>query len=52
LDGFRYNLVDASWRFGEVGVSNVIEKSPSTIAMKQGKALVLVFDVNAQMDGG
>jgi thiamine pyrophosphokinase len=42
LKGFAYPLRDAAMRSGETGVSNVIRRSPCSIRVERGAALLLV----------
>ncbi len=44
LRGLRYPLKDAVMRTGEIGVSNVVRRSPCTIEVRRGNMLVVVFD--------
>ena len=42
LRGLRYPLTNASMRVGDIGVSNVVKKSPFNISVKRGKMLLIV----------
>lgn len=44
LRGLRYPLKDASMRTGEIGVSNVVRRSPFTVEVRRGKMLLVVFE--------
>ena len=44
LRGLRYTLTDAVMRPGEIGVSNVVRRSPCTISVRRGRMLIVVFD--------
>lgn len=44
LKGLRYSLHDAIMKVGEVGVSNVVARSPFSVRVKKGKILVLLMD--------
>jgi thiamine pyrophosphokinase len=43
LRGLRYPLKDAAMRTGEIGVSNVVRRSPCTVEVRRGKMLVVVL---------
>ncbi|MBX2991002.1 MAG: thiamine diphosphokinase [Bacteroidetes bacterium] len=42
LRGLRYRLLNASMKVGEIGVSNVVVKSPFSVDIKRGKMLMIV----------
>ncbi len=42
LRGLRYPLTNASMRVGDIGVSNVVRKSPFTVSVKRGRMLLIV----------
>jgi thiamine pyrophosphokinase len=44
LRGLRYPLKEASMRVGEIGVSNVVRRSPFSVAVRRGRMLLVVFD--------
>ena len=44
LRGLRYTLTDAAMRVGEIGVSNVVRRSPFTVTVRRGKMLLVIFD--------
>jgi len=43
LRGLRYTLSDAVMRTGEIGVSNVVTRSPFTVAVRRGRMLLVMF---------
>lgn len=43
ISGLRYRLRDASMDVGEVGVSNVVTASSSSVSVRRGKLLLIVF---------
>jgi thiamine pyrophosphokinase len=43
LRGLRYPLTNATMRAGEIGVSNVAEKSPFTVSVKRGRMLMILL---------
>ena len=44
LRGLRYPLRDASMRPGEIGVSNVVRRSPFSVTVRRGRMLLVIFD--------
>jgi len=42
LRGLRYPLTNASMLVGDIGVSNVVKKSPFSISVKRGRMLLIV----------
>lgn len=44
LRGLRYPLADASMKVGEIGVSNVVRKSPFAVQVRRGHMLLIVFE--------
>ncbi|HTY57547.1 MAG TPA: thiamine diphosphokinase [Bacteroidota bacterium] len=44
LRGLRYPLTNAVMRPGEIGVSNVVRRSPFTVSVRRGRMLIIVFD--------
>ncbi len=44
LRGLRYPLTNATMKIGEIGVSNVVEKSPFTVKIQRGKMMMVVFE--------
>jgi thiamine pyrophosphokinase len=44
LKGLRYTLTDATMRVGEIGVSNVVKRSPFSVIVRKGKMLVFIMD--------
>jgi thiamine pyrophosphokinase len=50
LKGLRYPLRNATLRVGEIGVSNVVVRSPFSVRVKKGKLLLIVFDQISQSD--
>ena len=44
LRGLRYTLTDAAMRVGEIGVSNVVRRSPFAVTVRRGKMLLVIFD--------
>jgi len=44
LIGLRYPLTHARMRVGEIGVSNVVEKSPFTVRVRKGNMLLILLD--------
>ena len=44
LKGLQYPLSNATMRVGEIGVSNVVKKSPFRVKVKCGKMLVFIMD--------
>jgi len=47
LKGLRYPLTNAAMRVGEVGVSNVVLRSPCLVSVKRGRMLAVVLDNRA-----
>jgi len=43
LRGLRYPLTNASMKVGEIGVSNVVVRSPFSVAVRRGRMLIIVF---------
>ena len=43
LKGLQYPLTESSMRVGEIGVSNVVTRSPFTVIVRSGKMLVFVM---------
>lgn len=43
LKGLEYPLTEASMRVGDIGVSNVVIRSPFTVTVRKGKMLVFVM---------
>jgi thiamine pyrophosphokinase len=43
LTGLFYPLMNATMKVGEIGVSNVVTKSPFTVEVKRGKMLMIVL---------
>jgi thiamine pyrophosphokinase len=43
LKGLFYALTNATMKVGEIGVSNVVAKSPFTVEVKKGKMLMIVL---------
>ncbi len=43
LRGLRYTLTNAVMRPGEIGVSNVVTRSPFTVAVRRGRMLLVIF---------
>ncbi len=46
LRGLRYPLRNASLRIGEIGVSNVVSRSPFSVRVRRGHLMVFVLDRN------
>jgi thiamine pyrophosphokinase len=44
LKGLRYTLSSATMRVGEIGVSNVVKRSPISVTVGKGKMLVFIVD--------
>ncbi len=42
LSGLQYPLTNASMKVGEIGLSNVVRKSPFTVRVKNGNMLMIV----------
>lgn len=42
LSGLRFPLRNTTMRLGEIGVSNVVERSPFSVAVKQGRMLLII----------
>jgi thiamine pyrophosphokinase len=47
LQGLRYPLVNASMKVGDIGVSNVVSKSPFSVSVRTGKMLLFIMDTLA-----
>ncbi len=43
VHGLRYPLTNARMRVGEIGVSNVVEKSPFSVEVREGSMMIFVF---------
>lgn len=43
LKGLQYPLTNGSMKVGEIGVSNVVTKSPFTVEVKKGKMLMIIL---------
>lgn len=43
LAGLRYPLNDATMKVGEIGVSNVVKKSPFSVAVRRGKIMMFIM---------
>lgn len=43
LRGLQYPLTNATMKVGEIGVSNVVSKSPFSVQVKKGNVLLMVF---------
>lgn len=50
LRGLRFPLTNASMMVGEIGVSNVVEKSPFTVEVKKGNMLMIVSPLKKTME--
>ncbi|MDL1892202.1 thiamine diphosphokinase [Sphingobacteriales bacterium CHB3] len=50
LRGLRYPLTNASMKVGEIGVSNVVEKSPFSVDVKKGRVLMIVTSTKKTME--
>lgn len=50
LRGLRYPLTNASMKVGEIGVSNVVEKSSFTVEVEKGKMLMIVSSTKKRME--
>ena len=48
LKGLKYPLHNARMRIGEIGVSNVVVRSPFSVKVKKGRMMLIVFDQNAK----
>ncbi|MBI4535211.1 MAG: thiamine diphosphokinase, partial [Ignavibacteriae bacterium] len=46
LRGLRYSLTNATMRIGEIGVSNVVVKSPFSVHVKKGNMLAVLSHKN------
>lgn len=44
LRGLRYPLTNDSMKVGEIGVSNVVVRSPFSVKVRRGRMLIIVFD--------
>jgi thiamine pyrophosphokinase len=44
LRGLQYPLTNASWKAGEVAVSNVVTRKELSVHIKKGKALLIVLE--------
>jgi thiamine pyrophosphokinase len=44
LTGLRYPLTNATMRVGEIGVSNVVEKSPFSVTVRRGNMLLFIMN--------
>lgn len=44
LRGLQYQLTDAAMKVGEIGVSNVVRKSPFVVEVKKGHMLLLILE--------
>ena len=44
LRGLQYLLTNATMKVGEIGVSNVVHRSPFSISVKKGRMLLLMLD--------
>jgi thiamine pyrophosphokinase len=43
LKGLRYPLTNATMRVGEIGVSNVVRRSPFSVIVRKGKMLLFIM---------
>jgi thiamine pyrophosphokinase len=43
LAGLKYPLNDASWKLGDIAVSNVVKRSAFSVSIRKGRALMVVF---------
>jgi thiamine pyrophosphokinase len=48
LKGLEYPLHNARMRIGEIGVSNVVVRSPFSVKVKKGRMMLIIFDENAR----
>ena len=44
LKGLRYPLTDATMKVGEIGVSNVVKKSPFSVTVRRGHMLLFIMN--------
>jgi thiamine pyrophosphokinase len=44
LTGLRYPLTNATMRVGEIGVSNVVKKSPFSVTVRRGNMLLFIMN--------
>lgn len=44
LKGLHYSLSNATMKVGEIGVSNVVKRSPFSVTVRKGKMLVFIMD--------
>lgn len=44
LKGLKYSLSNSSMRVGEIGVSNVVRKSPFSVTVRRGKMMMFVME--------
>jgi len=51
LRGLRYTLTDAPMRIGEIGVSNVVKRSPFSVSVRRGKMLLVILADLIHRDG-
>jgi thiamine pyrophosphokinase len=51
LRGLKYPLTNATWKPGEVAVSNVVLKKDFSVVIKKGRALLIVSDPSASSSG-
>ena len=48
LKGLQYPLHNARMRIGQIGVSNVVVRSPFSVQVRKGRMLLIIFDVKAR----
>jgi thiamine pyrophosphokinase len=44
LKGLRYPLTNATMKVGEIGVSNIVKRSPFSITVRRGNMLLFIMD--------
>ena len=44
LKGLKYPLTNAMMNVGEIGVSNVVKKSPFSVAVRRGRMMLFIMD--------
>jgi thiamine pyrophosphokinase len=49
LRNLKYTLTNATMRVGDIGVSNIVVRSPFTVSVKRGRLLLIVFDPDAKL---
>ncbi len=50
LKGLHYPLNNATMKVGEIGISNVVAKSPFTVAVKKGSLLMMILADNSRIE--